>query len=124
MMPATRASTVRFLAMENHGLCFLLFHDDDGQWYAAPPGFQSLLRHPIGRGSTRIEAFQELLAHPEFIHRASMGEWSPEPRLEDFVEMRAPRWTTWTAFRSSDSVPEDRFSSSAYDPSGRPFIAG
>jgi hypothetical protein len=92
--------------MDSDSLSFLLFHDDDGHWYAAPPGFQTLLRHPVGRGRTRVEAVDALVAHPEFAHRANMGEWSPKPRLEDFVERRAPRWTTWTPFTSIDVLAE------------------
>jgi hypothetical protein len=73
---------------------------------AAPPGFQTLLRHPTGRGRTRLEAIEDLVVHPEFIHRARMGEWSPEPRLSDFVEMRAPKWTTWAPFTNIDLLAE------------------
>jgi hypothetical protein len=92
--------------MDSDGFFFLLFHDADGYWYSAPPGFQTLLRHPIGRGRTRLEAIEDLVVHPEFIHRARMGEWSPEPRLSDFVEMRAPKWTTWTPFTNIDLIAE------------------
>ena len=96
---------------------FLLFHDAEGQWYAAPPGFQTLLRHPIGRGPTRTQAIDDLVAHPEFIHRALMGEWSPEPRLEDFVERPAPRWTTWTPFsEGEDPASQETPRTSAHDP--------
>jgi hypothetical protein len=96
--------------MDGGSTWFLLFRGADGQWYAAPPGFQTLLRHPIGRGRTRLEAVDALLAHPEFVHRAKMGEWSPEPSLADFVETRAPRWTTWAAFRGIDLPAEGAYS--------------
>jgi hypothetical protein len=92
--------------MDSDSIFFLLFLDDEGNWFAAPPGFQTLLRHPIGRGRTRIEAIQELLAHPDFVDRAKKGEWAPEPRLADFIEMRAPRWTTWTTYTSIDLLAE------------------
>jgi hypothetical protein len=92
--------------MDSDNISFLLFHDDHGHWFAAPPAFQTLLRHPIGRGSTRGEAIADLLAHPEFIERAKKGEWSPDPRLADFVEMPAPKWTTWTPFMSVDFLEE------------------
>jgi len=112
--------------MDSDSIHFLLFHDNAGNWFAAPPGFQSLLRHPIGRGRTRIEAVQELLAHPEFIDRAKRGEWAPEPHLRDFVEMRAPRWTTWTTYTSIDllaeaanSAPEEITRAPGHGPSGR-----
>ena len=111
---ATKNISRCFLGMDSAAFFFLLFHDADGHWYAAPPGFQTLLRHPLGRGRTRLEAVENLVAHPEFIHRARMGEWSPEPRLSDFVEMRAPKWMTWTPFTEVDpmaagtnSAPED-----------------
>ena len=92
--------------MSHDRTSFLLFRDDDGHWYAAPPGFQTLLRHPIGRGRTRVEAVHDLLAHPEFINRAKMGEWSPAPRLADFIERRAPKWATWTSFTEIDVLAE------------------
>jgi hypothetical protein len=95
-----------FSGMDSDNISFLLFHDDHGHWFAAPPAFQTLLRHPIGRGSTRGEAIADLLAHPEFIHRAKKGEWSPDPRLADFVEVPAPKWTTWTPFMSVDFLAE------------------
>jgi hypothetical protein len=102
----TKRSRRRSLGMDSDNISFLLFHDDQGHWFAAPPAFQTLLRHPIGRGSTRGEAIDDLLAHPEFIHRAKKGEWSPNPRLADFVEVRAPKWTTWTPFMSVDLLAE------------------
>lgn len=92
--------------MDSDAFSFLLFHSADGHWYAAPPGFQTLLRHPTGRGRTRLEAIEDLVVHPEFIHRARMGEWLPEPRLSDFVEMRARKWTTWTPFTNIDLLAE------------------
>ena len=116
--------------MDSDGICFLLFNDDQGHWYAAPPGFQTLLRHPIGRGRTRLEAVDALVAHPEFIHRAQVGEWSPGPRLEDFVEVPAPKWTTWTPFSSIDllaeganSAPEGTARTPGRDPRGRSATA-
>jgi hypothetical protein len=108
--------------MDSDSISFLLFHGDDGQWYAAPPGFQTLLRHPVGRGRTRVEAIDDLVAHPEFIHRARMGEWSPEPRLADFVELRAPKWNTWTPFtidllaEGAKSAPEETTRTPGRDP--------
>jgi hypothetical protein len=105
--------------MDSDNISFLLFHGDDGHWYAAPPGFQTLLRHPIGRGRNPVEAVNALVAHPEFVHRAKMGEWSPEPRLADFVEMRAPKWTTWAPVRSVDRLTEARkFSARGNHPNG------
>jgi hypothetical protein len=89
--------------MDSENRSFLLFCDPRGNWFAAPPGFQSLLRHPIGRGRTPVEAVGDLVSHPEFAHRAKRGEWSPEPRLEDFVERRAPRWTAWMDFSTRDA---------------------
>ena len=99
--------------MDSDNILFLLFHDDEGNWFAAPPGFQTLLRHPIGRGRTRIEAVQDLLAHPDFIDRAKRGEWAPEPRLADFVERRAPRWTTWSTYTRGDLLAEATNSASS-----------
>jgi hypothetical protein len=45
---------------------------------------------PIGLGQTRIDAICDLLAHPEFVVRARMGEWPLRPGLDIFVE--APAW--------------------------------
>jgi len=116
--------------MDSDSILFLLFHDDQGNWFAAPPGFQSLLRHPIGRGRTRIEAVQELLAHPDFVDRAKRGEWALEPTLGDFVEMRAPRWTTWTTYTSVDLLAaaaspalEEATSTPAREPAVGPYLS-
>jgi hypothetical protein len=68
---------------------FTLFQDRAGEWCAAPPGFQNLLRDPIGRGTTRVEAVRDLVSHPEFIHRAKLGEWPLRPGLAAFVEVFA-----------------------------------
>jgi hypothetical protein len=65
---------------------FILYHDATGAWYAAPPGFQSILRDPLGRGESRSEAIRDLCTHPEFIHRARLGEWPPCPEPRTFVE--------------------------------------
>ena len=92
--------------MASDSIFFLLFHDADGHWYAAPPGFQTLLRHPIGQGCTRLEAIDALVAHPEFVDRAKRGEWAPKPRLVDFIEADAPPWTTWTPFTNIDFLAE------------------
>jgi hypothetical protein len=67
-------------------LLFILFRDHIGRWCAAPPGFRDILRDPIGTGETRIEAMQALLVHPDFVHRARMGEWAERPGYSDFVE--------------------------------------
>jgi len=66
---------------------FTLFRDHSSTWFAAPPRFRNLLRDPIGRGETRDEAKRELLTHPEFIHRAKLGEWPLHPSAAHFVEV-------------------------------------
>ncbi len=76
---------------------FLLFRNHRDGWCAAPPGFRNLLRDPVGCGRTRAEAVKELLAHPEFVHRAQMGEWPSHPGLGAFVETPVP-----TGVRLSD----------------------
>ena len=75
---------------------FLLFQHSADTWCAAPPGFHDVLRDPVGQGSTRVEAVDALLAHPEFIHRAKLGEWPLEPGLGDFVEVFAPDISAYT----------------------------
>jgi hypothetical protein len=93
--------------MDHEDIHFLLFKNDKAEWFAAPPGLQTLLTHPVGRGRTAREAVGNLVAHPEFIQRASMGEWTPEPRFEDFVEITAPAWAI-----STESVPAEDFDES------------
>src|SRR5215470_14806977 len=66
---------------------FLLFRDRSRGWCAAPPPFRNILQHPIGRGRTQDEAVQDLLRHPEFIHRAHTGEWEINPDITDFYEV-------------------------------------
>jgi len=66
---------------------FILFRDACGAWCAAPPQFRNIVRDPIGRGETRAEAVRELMAHPEFVHRALCGEWPLYPSLTAFVEV-------------------------------------
>src|SRR5580692_8160257 len=66
---------------------FTLFRDHSGVWFATPPRFRNLLRDPIGRGETRDEAKLALLSHPEFIHRAKLGEWPLHPSAAHFAEV-------------------------------------
>jgi len=70
---------------------FLLFRDRSRGWCAAPPPFRNILQHPIGRGETQVEAVQDLLRHPEFIHRGLAGEWPLEPDITDFYEVVSDR---------------------------------
>ena len=65
---------------------FILFRNGRHGWCAAPLGFRNVLQDPIGYGQTRVEAASALLAHPEFIRRAQMGEWPLRPSLGAFVE--------------------------------------
>jgi len=83
----------------DHYHSFIVFRDHGGTWFAAPPNFRNLLRDPIGRGETRVEAMQELLGHPEFIHRARMGEWPLYPGADAFVEV-VPNGAAFTSFGS------------------------
>jgi hypothetical protein len=69
----------------SHAL-FILFRNRRDGWCAAPPGFRNFLRDPIGHGQSRVEAISNLLAHPEFIRRAQMGDWPLRPSLGAFVE--------------------------------------
>ncbi len=65
---------------------FTLYHDARGTWYAVPPGFRGILRDPLGRGKSPSKAIRDLCTHPEFVHRAGLGEWCPSPRRSAFVE--------------------------------------
>ena len=82
---------------------FILFQHCSGEWCAAPPGFRNLLRDPIGRGETRVEAVRELLGHPEFVERARKGEWPGDVGIGAFVEMPEPDSARFTEHRP---VPE------------------
>jgi hypothetical protein len=44
---------------------FILFHDEAGDWCAAPPNFVDLIVHPTGWGRTAEDAIIELLRQPE-----------------------------------------------------------
>jgi len=77
-------------------LGFILFRDRTGAWCAAPPGFRNVVRDPTGWGETRLEAVNELLSHPEFIHRARRGEWPRDPGYRTFVEVPEPAGATFT----------------------------
>jgi hypothetical protein len=70
---------------------FLLFRDRRHGWCAAPPPFRNILCHPIGRGKTQAEAVHDLLGHPEFVHRALLGEWPLNPDIADFLEVAPDR---------------------------------
>jgi hypothetical protein len=65
---------------------FTLYHDPAGTWYAVPPGFGGIVRDPIGVGTTQGEAIRDLCQHPEFVHRARLGEWPVCPGPCAFVE--------------------------------------
>jgi hypothetical protein len=75
---------------------FILFRDRNGAWCAAPPGFCNLVRDPTGWGATRVEAVRELLAHPEYVHRAQRGEWPRNPGLAAFLEVPEPEGAMFT----------------------------
>ena len=75
---------------------FILFRDRNSAWCAAPPGFHNLMRDPTGWGETRVEAVRQLLAHPEYIHRAQRGEWPRNPGLAAFVEVPEPEGAMFT----------------------------
>jgi hypothetical protein len=70
---------------------FLLFRHRSRGWCAAPPPFRNILSHPIGRGKTQAEAVQDLLGHPEFVHRALSGEWQINPYIADFLEVASDK---------------------------------
>jgi len=93
-------------------LRFILFRDRTGSWCAAPPGFRNLVRDPTGWGDTRSDAVRELLAHPEFIHRAQRGEWPADPGVSAFVEVPEPEGAMF--------APRDRVCASAARAVSRP----
>jgi hypothetical protein len=64
---------------------FILFLDDSGTWWAAPPNFEET--DPIGMGKTPREAMNSLLHNPFFQERVFMGEWKI-PAWDDFVRIR------------------------------------
>jgi len=81
--------------MGSHGR-FILFRDRNGSWCAAPPGFRNLVRDPTGWGATRVEAVRQLLAHPEYVHRAQQREWPRNPGLAAFAEVPEPEGAMFT----------------------------
>jgi hypothetical protein len=78
---------------------FILFQHCSGEWCAAPPGFRNLLRDPIGRGETPVEAVRELLGHHEFVELARKGEWASYVGFGAFVEVPEPDSVTYAERR-------------------------
>lgn len=68
---------------------FILFHDDTGTWFAAPPGFRDLVLDLTGFGDTAWDAIDDLLCHPKFQKGVISGKW-PMPAASDFVEVSQP----------------------------------